>query len=627
MSTASKKGPAVVAITRDGARIGRTIKALMPESDLYVIDKFVAESPGEISFSVPVGKLIDDIAGGYKQLILVMAVGIAVRLVAPRIKNKRTDAGVVVIDDSGRFVISLLAGHIGGANALSLKIASLIGAQPVITTASDTRGYASLDLLAEKFGWKLESRRNLTRVSAALINGDAVALFQDSGDTSCSPGDLSPQVRVFDDLCELKDSGLKAAIIITDRSVAKHHLHIPSVVFHPRSLVVGIGCNRGTPCDVIEQALTALFSKNGLSLLSIRSLATAALKKDEPGLLEFARKYDLPVEYFDKEELAATRFPSEPSAAALKHVGLPSVCEAAAVLAGGGNLIVPKARFYGQVTLAVSRISAHGAQRKGKLFIVGIGPGDPNHMTVRARQAISQSGTVVGYKKYMDLCAPFLAGKDTVSSAMGQEVERVNLAVDLAADGKAVSLISSGDSGIYGMAGLAVEVLQKRHADIEVEIVPGVPAMVSAASLLGAPLNIDVASISLSDHLVPWKDIARRIESATESDFVIAVYNPKSRARRGHLAKAREIILGHRLPSTPVGIVSNAYRTGQTVTITSLETMLDHPVDMDSLVIIGNSTTEVWGGRLITPRGYSRKYNLEEKKTRSRQANAGPGPR
>jgi precorrin-3B C17-methyltransferase len=248
-------------------------------------------------------------------------------------------------------------------------------------------------------------------------------------------------------------------------------------------------------------------------------------------------------------------------------------------------------------------------------------------MTVRARQAIAESVAVVGYTKYIDLCAPFLAGKDIISSAMGQEVERVNLAVDLAVRGKTVSLISSGDSGIYGMSGLAVEILQKRHVDIEVEIVPGVPAMVSAASLLGAPLNIDVASISLSDHLVPWTDIARRIESAAESDFVIAIYNPKSRARRDHLAKAREIVLRHRRPSTPVGIVSNAYRPGQTVTITSLETMLDHPVDMDSLVIIGNSTTEVSGGRLITPRGYGNKYDLLEKKTRRRQANAGPEPR
>ena len=622
MSTASKKGPAIVAITRNGARIGRTIKALMPESDLYVIDKFAIESPGERSFSVPAGKLIDDVIGRYAQLVLVMAVGIAVRLVTPSVKNKRTDAGVTVIDDSGRFVISLLAGHIGGANALALKIASLIGAQPVITTASDTRGFASLDLLAVKFGWKLESSRNLTRVSAALINDEAVALFQDAGDTSWSAGDLSPKVRVLEDLGALKDSGLKAVIVITDRSVAKDDLKIPSVVFHPPSLVVGIGCNRGTACDVIEQAVSEIFSKNGLSLQSIRSLATASLKRNEPGLLEFARKHDLPVEYFDKEELAATRFPSEPSAAALKHIGLPSVCEAAAVLAGDGNLIVPKSRFYAQVTLAVSRILSLDSQRKGKLFIVGIGPGDAAHMTVRARQAISESGTVVGYKTYIDLCAPLLAGKDIMSGAMGQEVERVNLAIDLAARGKTVSLISSGDPGIYGMSGLAAEILLNKHADIEVEIVPGVPAMVSAASLLGAPLNIDVASISLSDHLVPWPDIVRRIESAAESDFVIAIYNPKSRARRGHLAKAREIILGRRRPSTPVGIVSNAYRPGQTVTIASLETMLDHPVDMDSLVIIGNSTTQVCGDRLITPRGYSNKYNLIEKKKRRRQVNA-----
>lgn len=627
MSTANRKELAIVAITRNGARIGRTIKTLMPGSDLYVIDRFADESSGEISISLPTGKWIEDITGRYKKLVLVMAVGIAVRLIAPCVKNKRTDAGVAVIDDSGRFVISLLSGHLGGANELAVKIASLIGAQPVITTASDTRGFVSLDVLAQKFGWKLESDHDLTRVSAALINDEAVALFQDAGDASWSSGDLSPEFRVFEDLGALKDSSLKAAIIITDRLVKKRDLRMPSVVFHPPSLVVGIGCNRGTACDVIDKAVSDIFSKNGLSLQSIRSLATSDLKNNEPGLLEFARKYDLPVDYFDKEKLTATRFPSEPSAAALKHVGLPSVCEAAAVLAGDGNLIVPKARFNGQVTLAISRILSRASHRNGKLFIVGIGPGDPAHMTVRARQAISESGTVVGYKTYIDLCGPFLAGKDIISSAMGQEVERVNQAIELAARGKTVSLISSGDSGIYGMSGLAAEILQQRHANIEVEIVPGVPAMVSAASLLGAPLNIDVASISLSDHLVRWPDIARRIEKAAESDFVIAIYNPKSRARRLHLARAREIILKYRRPSTPVGIVSNAYRPGQIVTIASLETMLDHPVGMDSLIIIGNSTTQACGDRLITPRGYSNKYNLLEKKKRRRQTNERPEQR
>ena len=626
MSTASKRELAILAITGNGARIGRTIKASMPDGDLYVIDKYAAESSDEVFFYLPADKLIDDIAGRYKKLVLIMAVGIAVRLIAPRVKNKRSDAGVVVIDDSGKFVISLLSGHVGGANELALKIASLIGAQPVITTASDSRGFASLDLLAGKFGWKLESDRNLTRISAALINDEAVALVQDAGDTSWSPRDLSPKVSVFKDLGTLKDSGLNSAIIITDRLVTKNDLHIPSVVFHPPSLVVGIGCNRGTTCGVIEKAVSTVFSKNGLSMLSIKSLATTDVKKNEAGLLEFARKYDLPVEYFDKGKLTAASFPSEPSAAALKYVGLPSVCEAAAVLAGDGNLIVTKTRFNGQVTLAISRILYHGSHEKGKLFIVGIGPGHSAHMTMRARQAISESGVVVGYRTYIDLCGPLLAGKDIISTAMGKEVERVNKAIDLAAQGKTVSLISSGDSGIYGMSGLAVEILQQRHTDIEVEIVPGVPAMVSAASLLGAPLNTDVASISLSDHLVPWPDIERRIESAAGSDFVIAIYNPKSKVRQHHLARAREIILRHRRPSTPVGIVSNAYRPGQNVTIASLETMLEHPVDMDSLIIIGNSTTRVSGGRLITPRGYSNKYDLLGKKKCQNQAHARPEP-
>jgi precorrin-3B C17-methyltransferase len=220
---------------------------------------------------------------------------------------------------------------------------------------------------------------------------------------------------------------------------------------------------------------------------------------------------------------------------------------------------------------------------------------------------------VVGYSTYIDLIKPFLTGKETVATSMGKEIERVNRAIEMAATGKTVSLISSGDPGVYGMAGLASEILSQSCHEIAMEVIPGVPAAMAAAALLGAPLNTDVASISLSDHLLPWAGIVRRLYSAAKGDFIIALYNPKSKVRPQHLAKAREIILKHRKSSTPVGIVSNAYRPGQSVVITNLQKMLDQSVDMDTIIIIGNSTTIVSGNSMITPRGYSNKYSLNGK--------------
>ncbi len=239
----------------------------------------------------------------------------------------------------------------------------------------------------------------------------------------------------------------------------------------------------------------------------------------------------------------------------------------------------------------------------GKLTIVGLGPGGVEHLTPAARVALEASGVVVGYRTYLDLIPELLVGREVVSSGMRQEVERCREALERARAGASVALVSSGDPGIYGMAGLALELLDGEELDVE--IVPGVSAVQAAAARLGAPLMHDFAVISLSDLLTPWELIRRRLRAAAEADFVVALYNPKSHGRTTQLAEAREILLAHRPPSTPVGIVRNACRPGETVTVTDLGTLLDHPVDMLSVVIVGNASTTVdSAGRMVTPRGY-----------------------
>ncbi len=259
----------------------------------------------------------------------------------------------------------------------------------------------------------------------------------------------------------------------------------------------------------------------------------------------------------------------------------------------------------------------------GKLYIVGIGPGGPEHLTPAAAAAIDASGTVVGYKTYLDLVMPLLKDKNVRSSGMRKEMERCREALELAAGGERVALVSSGDAGIYGMAGLVLELVgadpdvcpaggehtgAQRAAplrDLDIEVVPGVSAVQAAAARLGAPLMHDFAVISLSDLLTRWDLIRRRLMAAAAADFVIALYNPASRTRTSQLSEAADILLRHRSPAAPVGIVRNACRRDETVTVTTLASLTAHSVDMLSLVLVGNSATFVdEAGRMVTPRGY-----------------------
>ncbi|GGB53714.1 precorrin-3B C(17)-methyltransferase [Fictibacillus barbaricus] len=252
---------------------------------------------------------------------------------------------------------------------------------------------------------------------------------------------------------------------------------------------------------------------------------------------------------------------------------------------------------------------------RGKLLIIGFGPGSYDHITERAKQAIQESDCIVGYKTYVELIQGLITTQKIISTGMSEEVSRAQAAVKMAEEGKKVAVISSGDAGVYGMSGLVYEVLVERgwteESGVEVEVIPGISAINSCASLLGAPVMHDACTISLSDHLTPWKLIEKRIHAAAEADFVIAFYNPKSGRRTRQIVEAQKILLKHRAPHTPVGLVKSAYRDRENVVITNLKEMLDHDIGMLTTVIVGNSQTFVYdSNKLITPRGYQRKYTL-----------------
>lgn len=237
--------------------------------------------------------------------------------------------------------------------------------------------------------------------------------------------------------------------------------------------------------------------------------------------------------------------------------------------------------------------------------MVGVGPGAADDRTHRAEKAIAQSRVVVGYGPYLESIKDLLGDRETITSGMGQEVQRCRLALERVAAGETVSLISSGDSGMYGMAGLAIELAVAERISVPVEIIPGVTAASSAAAALGAPLMLDFAAISLSDLLVPWEEIGKRLEAVAAADLVVALYNPRSKKRVRQLELAVEIFRRHRRVDTPVGVVTLAGRSDQTVVVTDLGHLLEQEVGMRSIVIVANSAAKLLDGWLVTSRGYS----------------------
>jgi precorrin-3B C17-methyltransferase len=263
--------------------------------------------------------------------------------------------------------------------------------------------------------------------------------------------------------------------------------------------------------------------------------------------------------------------------------------------------------------------------KKGKLYVVGVGPGSHEHMTYRARQVIEESEVIIGYDTYVSLVEDLIAGKEVYRYAMTQEVDRANQAIDFAEKDRIVSIVSSGDPGIYGMVGLIYEILAEkgwnRENGIYVECVPGVSSLNSCGALVGSPLMTDFAVVSMSDLLVPWDIIVKRVEAAASGDYVTVIYNPASKKRVHQLRDTREIFLKYRKLDTPVAIVKGAYRESQQVVVTTLDKMLEHQemLGMITTLIVGNSSTFNYKGLMINPRGYTSKYQLLKQQQQQQQ--------
>ncbi|MDY6824597.1 MAG: precorrin-3B C(17)-methyltransferase [Thermodesulfobacteriota bacterium] len=549
----------------------------------------------------------------YDAHVFIMASGIVVRSIAGLIRNKATDPAVVVMDEAGNHVISLVSGHLGGANALCAELASRLGANAVITTATDVNSITAMDDIARRIGAVIENREKVKHVAKCMLNRAPVAMICDRElfESCCRESDVCPEYIENPNTDDL--AGYSALCFITEK-----RYDVPadvlgrSLFIRPSNLVLGIGCNRHTSSEEISAAVDRALDDHHLSPLSIAGVASIDKKKDEPGLNDYARTICKAVHWFAAESLDRVEDPgmSPLSVYAKKYVNTKAVAEPAALLCAGPDaaLIVPKQKI-GNVTVAVAKKrSILPPKKTGKLFVVGIGPGGADYLTAHARRVIENSDVIAGYKAYINLVAPLIAGREIISTGMTRETERVDAAVTAAAKGKTVALICSGDAGIYGMAGLVHERMAAIDEIVDTEVSPGVSAATAAAALLGAPLVNDFITLSLSNLLTPTETVEKRIEMAAASDMVTAVYNPVSKKRTELIRRLQAAFLRHRPENTVVGIVTHALRSGQKIQMSILDNFLECEMSMNSILIIGNSDTILMNGRMVTRRGYERKW-------------------
>ncbi|HYU13973.1 MAG TPA: precorrin-3B C(17)-methyltransferase [Stellaceae bacterium] len=589
---------AIIVLGPSGAELGRKVRDLLPGARLYG----PRASPGDWDETYErVLPLIDALFTGGRPIVGLCASGILIRAIGPLLDDKMAEPPVVALAEDGSVAVPLLGGHHGG-NALARALAQTLGGTAAITTAGDLRLGLALD--EPPPGWRIADPERVKPVAAALLAGRPVALIEKAS----GAGWLRASAIEWAEQSDL-------SVIVTEQAVPPG---AEALVFHPPVLALGIGCERGSAAEEIAALALNTLADAGLAAGAVAAVVSVDLKVDEPAIHALAASLGVPARFFPATRLLdETARLTVRSEAAYRATGCWGVAEGAALAAVGpeGSLVIAR-RQSRRATCAVARApapidAAAIGRSRGRLAVIGIGPGDAAWRTPEASAMLAAADDVVGYSLYLDLLGRAMTGKSRHESAIGAEEERVRLALDLAAAGRSVALVSSGDAGIYGLAALVFELVDREGrrdwSAVEIAVAPGISAMQAAASRVGAPLGHDFCAISLSDLLTPWTVIRARIEAAAAADFVIALYNPRSAKRPTKLAEAAAILLAHRSPETPVVIARNLGRAGETQRILRLSELADAEADMLSLVLIGSSRTRRSAGdppRLYTPRGY-----------------------
>ncbi len=535
-------------------------------------------------------------------IIFIGSIAASIRIINSFLTSKDQDPGVIVIDNKCSKIVPLIGLHQSNTQNIAFQIANLLGGEIIETNNSNDQSFLNLDAFGNQWGWERSGNiKDWSKLVIKQAKNEKIFCKQLSGNKlwkNSESGEIINQINEKE--IEKPDSTFHVSIF-------ENH----ETTWHPPVLWIGIGCERNTSKELIANSLNNLLESRNLSKYSIAGLATVDIKKDEKGILELAEEKNLPIKFFSKEDLSTIIVPN-PSRVVEKEIGTPSVAEASCLLAAGeeSKLLEEKKIFKNQsgaVTFAVAESKNQYNPTHGEIHIVGSGPGDISFLTNNAKKALSRCSVWIGYTMYLELIKPLKRGDQVlIESNLTEEKDRCLKAIKLADEGIKVALISSGESGFYGMAGLLLELLQKIKKEYRpyFEVHPGISSVQLAAAISGAPLMNDFCSISLSDKLTPWSLIEKRIEGALIGDFVIALFNPQSIERNWQLKSVIDICLQSRLGDTPVLIARQVGRENQSKKFFTLNTIPLKEIDMLSIIIIGNSQTTLVDEIFLTPRGY-----------------------
>jgi len=592
-----------IGLSNNSKEILKRLKKTEFVKDIYIAGS--SKNNGEENELIQVQKPREILLKKWPEIDLIIFIGsiaASIRIINSFLTSKDQDPGVIVIDNKCSKIVPLICLHQSNTQNIAFQIANLLGGEIIETNNSNDQGFLNLDAFGNQWGWKRSGNiKDWSKLVIQQAKNEKIFCKQFSCNTlwkNSESGEIINQINEKE--TENPDSTFHVSIYKNNERN-----------WHPPVLWIGIGCEKNTSKEFIANSLNNFLDSGNLSQQSIAGFATIDIKKDEKGILELTEEKNLPIKFFSKEDLSTIIVPN-PSSVVEKEIGTPSVAEASCLLAAGkeSKLLEEKRIFKNQsgaVTIAVAESKNQYNPTLGEIHIIGRGPGDISFLTNNARKALSSCTVWIGYKMYLDLIKPLKRSDQVlIESKLTEEKERCNKAIKLAEEGIKVALISSGESGFYGMAGLLLELLQKIKKEYRpyFEVHPGISSVQLAAAISGAPLMNDFCSVSLSDKLTPWSLIEKRIEGALVGDFVIALFNPQSFERNWQLKSVIDICLQSRHGYTPVLIARQVGRDNQSKKFFTLKTIPIKEIDMLTIIIIGNSQTTLIDEIFLTPRGY-----------------------
>jgi cobalt-precorrin 5A hydrolase/precorrin-3B C17-methyltransferase len=579
--------PAIVILGQNSQPIAKKISAHFPGSQIYgLIDR---TNDTDINFS-NFGETLRELFATETPIIGICAAGIIIRTLAPLLSDKRAEPPVLAVAEDGSAVVPLLGG-LHGVNDLAREIAAALGVQPAITTTGDIRFRTAL--LSPPQGYSLANPEDAKTFISNLLAGAKVRLEGAASWLSESNLPIAPDAR--------------STIRVTEKAV----LPAPDcLVYHPKIAAVALANLSNIQPEIAVSCVRELLAKTNLAAAAIAGFFALKDEMGNPALEAVSQYFKVPVRFFNLSELVeldSIEFIENQAA------------QIALTAAGANSHLIESDRTLSlncAIALAAQPFDANAiGVSRGKLAIVGTGPGGAAWMSPEVKEILREATDWVGYKFYLDLAGTLREGQKRHDSDNREEIDRARFALDLAASGKSVAVVSSGDPGIFAMAAAVFEAIdfdaKPEWQGIDIRVAPGISAMQAAAAAIGAPLGHDFCAISLSDILKPWEVIEQRISAAAAADLVMAFYNPISKQRKWQLERAIEILLQSRDPKTPVVLGRNLGRPGQSVRVCTLGEFQPQDADMRTLVIVGSSQTriiprkygDVW---VYTPRRYEK---------------------